>query len=121
MQGKPLYPGENLWVPIWSDEVSKEADWMQVGDITTDGEFIHGTSFVEDYEKFPDNHTDTSAMDWMTCVVYWSPRTVFLRGLELSIQEEVARKETLAAIRRGDIKGTRPHILVPNAHLTVST
>ena len=66
---------------------------MQIGDATTDGDFVHGTSFVEDYERYPDNHLDTtSALDWMTCVVYWSPRPVLKRGLELSIQDEIVRK-----------------------------
>ena len=82
-----------MWVPIWTDDVSKTADWMQIGDVTNDGDFVHGTSFVEDYEKYPDNHLDTGAMDWMTCVVYWNARPVLSRGLELSIQEETARKE----------------------------
>ena len=88
---------------------------MQIGDITTDGDFVNGTSFVEDYEKYPDNHLDTGALDWMTCVVYWNPRTIFSRGLELSIQEEIARKELIERMRLGEEKGTRPHILVPNA------
>ena len=66
---------------------------MQIGDITKDGDFVHGTSFVEDYERYPEKHLDTSAMDWMSYLVYWSPRTVLSRGLELSIQEEIARKQ----------------------------
>ena len=38
---------------------------MQIGDVTTDGDFVHGTSFVEDYERYPDNHLDTTMIEFL--------------------------------------------------------
>ena len=66
---------------------------MQIGDVTEDGDSVHGTSYREDSERYPMNHLDYGKIDFVNCVVYWSPRTVLSKGLELTIQEEIARKE----------------------------
>ena len=44
LNGKPIFPNQVQWVPIWADEYSKGADWMQVGE----GEGEPGTSWLEE-------------------------------------------------------------------------
>ena len=31
MEGKPIYPGEMILIPVLKDDISKEPDWIQVG------------------------------------------------------------------------------------------
>ena len=44
-----------------------------------------------------------------------------MRGLDLTIEGEEARKREVALIRRGVVKGSRPHILVHNSQLSVTS
>ena len=56
MNGKPLYPGESHWTPIWIDDQTKSADWMQIGE----GEGDPGTSHLEKYNQLTSRHTDAN-------------------------------------------------------------
>ena len=56
MYGKPLYPGENQWTPIWVDDQTKEPDWMQIGD----QEGNAGTFHLQKHRKLPTRHTDAN-------------------------------------------------------------
>ena len=122
MNHNPIFPGEMILAPIWVNEVNQEADWIQVGDQG----YSVGTAWREPNGplggQLPSMNLNAKARancDYNVCVVYWG--TVFMRGLDLSIEDEEARKEEMALIRRGVVKGPRPHILVHNSQLSVNS
>ena len=86
MNGKPLYPGEIQWTPIWVDDRTKKPDWMQIGE----GEGDAGTSWLErSGGSYLSRHTDAGnnahgSHDWNVTVVYWG--RVFSKTLD--IEEE---------------------------------
>ena len=82
MNGKPLYPGEIQWTPIWVDDQTQKPDWMQIGE----GEGDAGTSWLErSGGRYLSRHTDAWAkssidQDWNVTIVYWG--RVFSKTLD---------------------------------------
>ena len=92
MKGRPLYPGEVQWTPIWINGDDKVADWMQIGE----GEGDAGTAWLErSGGSYLSRHTDADnnahgAHDWNVCIVYWLK--VFGEGLE-GVEPEETKSE----------------------------
>ena len=80
--GRPLYPYEVMWTPIWVNSESKQPDWMQIGE----GEGDAGTSWLERAGGTPiSRHTNADndqhgSTNWNVTVVYW--KTTWGKGLD---------------------------------------
>ena len=82
---------------------------MQIGDVG----YSVGAAWREpngpSQRSFPSRHLDANNRrgnyDYNTVVVYWG--TVFMRGLDLPIEEEEARRKEIELIRREEVKRKR--------------